>query len=57
MYCEKIGRMNYLLCDSVKGAKASTMIYSPVATTNANGLKVEEYFRKLLTSSELILPW
>ena len=52
-----IGRKNWLFCDSVKGAKASAMIYSLAATANANGKKAEEYFTELLTSANPILPW
>ena len=52
-----IGRKNWLFCDSVKGAKASAMIYSLASTANANGLKPEEYFANLLSSTEPIMPW
>ena len=52
-----VGRKNWLFSDSVKGAKASAMIYSLAATACANGLNVEEYFTRLFYSNEPILPW
>ena len=52
-----IGRKNWLFSDSVKGAKASAMIYSLAVTANANGLNAEEYFRKLFSTDEQVLPW
>ena len=52
-----VGRKNWLFSDSVKGAKASAMIYSLAATACANGLNVEDYFTKLFYSNEPVLPW
>lgn len=51
-----VGRKNWLFANSVKGAEASTVIYSLAATATANGLNVEEYFTKLC-KAERILPW
>ena len=51
-----VGRKNWLFANSVKGAKASAIIYSLAATATANGLNVEEYFTRLCRS-ETILPW
>lgn len=50
-----IGRKNWLFSDSVKGAQASAMLYSPV-TAAANRLNVERSFDLLFTSRQLILP-
>ena len=52
-----VGRKNWLFSDSVKGAKASAMIYSLAATACANGFNVEEYFTRLYYSDEPVLPW
>lgn len=51
-----VGRKNWLFANSVKGAQASATIYSLAATASANGLNVEEYFRRLC-SSDLRMPW
>ena len=51
-----VGRKNWLFANSVKGAKASAIIYSLAATATANGLNVEEYFTRLCRS-EASLPW
>lgn len=52
-----VDRKNWLFSDSVKGAKASAMIYSLATTACANSLNVEEYFTRLFISDEPILPW
>jgi len=39
-----MGRKNWLFCNSQKGAKASSTIYSVIETAKANGLKPFEYF-------------
>lgn len=52
-----IGRKNWLFSDSVKGAEASGMIYSLAVTAAANGLNVEQYFTKLISSHAGIMPW
>ena len=44
-----IGRKNWLLSDTHKGARASADIYSIVETAKANGLDVFKYFELLLT--------
>lgn len=43
--------------DSVKGAEASAMWYSLAVTACVNGLNVEEYFYRLLTSDKPVMPW
>ena len=48
-----IGRKNWLFSDSVKGADASSVIYSIVATAKANGVNVYQYLKYLL---EVQLP-
>ena len=54
-----IGRKNWLFSVSVKGACASAMFYSVIATACANGLAPEEYLTRLFSSSPgtLVLPW
>ena len=54
-----IGRKNWLFSASVKGACASSMFYSVIATACANGLAPEEYLTRLFSSSPgtLVLPW
>ena len=54
-----IGRKNWLFSASVKGAEASAMFYSLIATAFANGLAPEEYLTKLFSSSPgtIVLPW
>ena len=54
-----IGRKNWLFTASVKGACASAMFYSVIATACANGLAPEEYLTRLFSSSPgtLVLPW
>ena len=49
-----IGRKNWLFSTSVKGAEASSIIYSIAETAKANGVNVYYYFRYLLdTISEM----
>ena len=48
-----IGRKNWLFSDSVKGADASSVIYSIVATAKANEVNVYQYLKYLL---EVQLP-
>lgn len=50
-----VGRKNWLFANSVKGAKASAIIYSLAATATANGLNVEEYFTRLCRSEATLL--
>ena len=44
-----IGRKNWLMIDTISGAKVSAMIYSLVETAKANGLNTYEYLKHLLT--------
>ncbi len=44
-----IGKHNWRLIDTVRGAESSAVIYSITETTKSNGLKVYEYVEHLLT--------
>lgn len=44
-----IGRKNFVLIESSKGAKASAVLYSLVETAKANDLNPYKYFELLLT--------
>ena len=44
-----IGKHNWRLIDTVRGAKSSAIIYSITETAKANGLKVYDYVEHLLT--------
>ena len=68
-----VGRRNWLMIDTVSGAKASAIIYSIVETAKANNLNPYYYFDHLLTeipklkeyntpeeeaaAMERLLPW
>ena len=64
-----IGKKNFVMIDTVSGAKASAVIYSLVETAKANNLNVYEYIKNLLTEipnhmddtnrafCEQLLPW
>lgn len=60
-----IGRKNWLFCNSQRGAKSSSIIYSVIETAKENGLKPFEYLKFLFetlpnsTTSSLdsLLPW
>ncbi len=54
-----VGRKNWLFSASVKGADASAMVYSVVATACANGIKVEEYLTELFREKPgvVLMPW
>ena len=64
-----IGRKNWQLIDTIRGAENSAIIYSIAETAKANGLKPYEYFEYLLTEIpkhmeetdlsflEKLLPW
>ncbi len=54
-----IGRKNWLSSVSVKGAEASAMFYSVIATACANGLAPENYLTRIFSVSPgtLIFPW
>jgi transposase len=43
-----IGRKNWLMCNTPKGAQSSAIIYSVVETAKANGLIVEKYLVYLM---------
>ena len=44
-----VGRKNFVLIESDRGAKASAVLYSIVETAKANGLNPYKYFEMLLT--------
>lgn len=44
-----IGKKNWVICDTINGAKSSAIIYSLVETAKANKLRLYEYFNYLLT--------
>lgn len=54
-----VGRKNWLFSASVKGVKASAVLYSLAATACANGLNVETYLTRLFQSKPgtLLMPW
>ena len=56
-----IGKHNWRLIDTVRGAKSSAVIYSITETAKANGVKVYEYVEHLLTEIpkhlDDLLPW
>jgi len=60
-----IGRKNWLFSATVKGARASSMIYSVIETAKENGLKPFEYLKYLFETMpnmeyekyESLLPW
>jgi len=43
-----MGRKNFLFCDTIKGAKASAVIFSLIESAKENGLSVEKYLVYLL---------
>ena len=61
-----VGRKNWLLSDTTRGAAASAMIYSLIETAKANGLEPYEYLKEVLTrlpaadtdqAVQALLPW
>ena len=52
-----VGRKNWLFSNTQNGARASALIYSLAVTACANGLNVEDYFFRLLSSDKPVLPW
>jgi transposase len=60
-----LGRKNWLFCNSVNGAKASSVVYSMIETAKANGLKPFEYLEFLFETMpnatmgqiDEFLPW
>ena len=51
-----IGRKNWVIMNTVRGAQASAMIYSVTETARANDLNVYYYIRHLLTELSRHLP-
>lgn len=51
-----IGRKNWVIIDSVKGAKASATIYSIVETAKLNNLNIYNYLEHLLTELRKTAP-
>jgi len=43
-----IGRKNWLLCNTAKGARSSAVIYSVIETAKASGLAIEKYLVYLM---------
>ena len=68
-----VGRRNWMMIDTISGARASAIIYSLVETAKANNLHIYRYFEHLLTelpklkefadpeeeskAMERLLPW
>lgn len=52
-----VGRKNWLFSNTQNGARASALIYSLAVTACANGMNVEQYFYRLLTSDVPLMPW
>jgi len=60
-----MGRKNWLFCNSQRGARASSVVYSIIETAKANGLKPFDYLNFLFetlpnaTTGKLdeLLPW
>lgn len=63
-----MGRKNFLFHDTVKGAKASAVVYTLVETAKANGLNIRLYLETVLTKMldyknepdgilEELMPW
>lgn len=44
-----IGKKNWVMIDTIRGAKSSAIIYSIAETAKANHLKPYDYFEYLLT--------
>jgi transposase len=44
-----IGRKNWLFADTTKGADASAILYTVIATAKANGLSVRAYLKKIFS--------
>ena len=49
-----VGRANWHVIDSIKGAQASAIVYSIVETAKANNLKPYEYLQRLLRLTKLL---
>ena len=53
-----VGRKNWIHCNTANGAKASAVLYSILATAQANGLNTEQYLTELFSQpvGTIILP-
>ncbi|MBQ9906439.1 MAG: transposase, partial [Oscillospiraceae bacterium] len=53
-----VGRKNWMHCNTANGAKASAVLYSILATAQANGLNTEQYLTELFSQpvGTIILP-
>ena len=49
-----VGRANWHVIDSIKGAQASAIVYSIAETAKANNLKPYEYLQRLLRLTKLL---
>ena len=54
-----IGRMNWLFSNTANGAACSAILYSIVATAQANGLNTEQYLTELFSqpAGTIIMPF
>lgn len=63
-----MGRKNFLFHDTVKGAKASAVVYTLTKTSKANGLNIRLYLETVITKMldyknepdsilEELMPW
>lgn len=64
-----IGKKNWIMCDTIHGARDSAIVYNLTETAKANNLKPYEYLKHLLTEIpkhmddtdeiflEDLLPW
>jgi len=52
-----VGRKKWLFSNTQNGARASALIYSLAVTACANGINVENYFYRLITSDMPVLPF
>jgi len=52
-----VGRTNWLFSNTQNSARASALIYSLAVIACTNGLNVEDYFYRLLTSDVPVIPW
>jgi hypothetical protein len=50
-----VGRKNWLFADTVRGARASAVVYSIIQTAAANGLNSYQYLLYLLTELPSVL--
>lgn len=54
-----VGRKNWLFSNTERGAKCSAILYSIIATAQANGLDIEKYLTELFSNppGTILLPW